>query len=141
VAYKTTPSGMLVAEGITVPGEVNATATVTAVGTNGAGSLTLTTTRGRSLTFDLSDDTALMDQLLSNQVLVGDTVAIGYIGSPSTTLTLLSLSVTATPPVPTTTATTPTTTGTTTGTTTTSPIQTVTAPPAQTYSGGTSPAG
>jgi mucin-2 len=148
VTYKTTASGMLVAEAITLVGEVDATATVTAIGTNGASSLTLKTASGRTLTFNLSSSVQLMSELQDNQLLVGDTVAIGYLGSPSTTLTLISLEITATPPVLTTTTTTPTTTGTTTGTTTTgttttgttttSPVQTVTAPPAQT-SGGSAP--
>jgi hypothetical protein len=146
VTYKTTASGMLVADAITLVGEVNANATVTAIGTNGVGRVTLTTKHGKVLTFSLSGNTQLENEVMGNQLLVGDTVAIGYLGSPSTTLTLISLSVTATAPVPTTTATTPTTPVTTTPTTTTAdttttgtaPIQTVTAPTPTTtnYSGG-----
>jgi hypothetical protein len=139
VTYKTTPSGMLVAEALTLIGEVNTSATVTAIGTSGTSgtdTLSFTTPRHKSLTFNVSADTQLVDAILANQIELGDTTSIGYVGSPSTTLTLISLNVTATPPPPASTITTPTTVTTPTTTTTTTtgstPIETVTAPPAQT---------
>jgi hypothetical protein len=128
VAYKTTASGMLVAEAVTPIGETTTTGTVQSIGQDGS-SLTITTSTGADTTFGVVAGSVLAQELAGGQVAPGDAVSVGYLGTPPSMLTLISLTVTSTP-LPTTTATTPTSTATT--PTTTAPPPTTTAPPAST---------
>ncbi|MGH3171264.1 MAG: hypothetical protein ACRDN0_36040 [Trebonia sp.] len=131
VTYRTTASGMLVAQSVTAVGELTATATVQAIGPDGS-SLTVTTSTGASLEFSIPATGVLAKQLVTDQLVAGDTVTIGYLGTPPAPLTLLTLTVTATPPASPAPPTTPT------PAPPTTPTQTVVAPTPQTPAGGAS---
>lgn len=99
VTYRTTGSGMLVAQAITAVGELTTSATIQSVAPDGS-SIALTTPTGAQLSFDIQPGSPLADQLSADQLVTGDTVTIGYLGTPPAPLTLLSLTVTATVPAP-----------------------------------------
>jgi hypothetical protein len=127
VTYRTTPSGMLVAESVTPIGELSAAGTVQSVGPDGSTLTIVSTTTGAPATFDVMPGSYLAQQLAAGQVVAGDTVSAGYLGTPPAAQTLVALTVTSTPAAATTPTPTPTIPPTTTVTATT-PTTTQTAP-------------
>ncbi len=134
VGYKTTNQGTMVAQSVTLVGEKTATGLVQSIAADGSG-FTITTARGRTVSFRAPAHSALAQVLADGHVAEGDTVSVLYIIKPS--LTVVSVAVIAVSPVTTTTTTTTTpttTTPTTTTPTTTTP--TTTSPTTTTPTGG-----
>ena len=131
VLYTTTPQGTMIAQAVTVPGELTATGTVQSV-TAGGSDFTLLAANGQTLSFPATVGTPLAQALASGNLASGDTVSVSYISAP--TVVVVGFTVTAAATTPTTTTPTTTTPTTTTPTTTT---PTTTTPTTTTTTGGT----
>jgi hypothetical protein len=118
VAYRNTDQGTMLAESVTPVGELTLSGTLAAIAA-GASGFTLTTAQGQSLALPATAGSALSQSLADGALAVGDTVTVSFVEHP--TLTVIGVTLTATPGGSTTTTTTPTTTtpATTTPTTTT----------------------
>ena len=139
VLYTTTPQGTMIAQAVTVPGELTVTGTVQSVSAGGSG-FTLLAASGQTLSFPATAGTPLAQALLSGNLADGDTVSVSYVSAPAVVVVGFTVTAAAGTPTTTTTTTPTTTTPTTTTPPTTTPTTTTpttTTPTTTTTTGGT----